>query len=53
MKPPNNMQNIQSNSISQICPINTKRAVYMLNFETLLKLVEITHLIHILETFKA
>ena len=35
MQPPNDMQNMQSNSISQICPINTKRAVYMLNFEKL------------------
>ena len=38
MKPPNDVQNMQSNSISHICPINTKRAaVYMLNFETLLR----------------
>ena len=37
MQPPNDVQNMQSNSISQICPINTKKAVYMLNFEKLLK----------------
>ena len=41
MQPPNNMQNIQSNSISQIRPINTKRAAYMLKFETLLRPVGI------------
>ena len=37
MQPPNDVQNMQSNSISQICPINTKRAIYMLKFETLLR----------------
>ena len=37
MKPPNDVQNMHSNSISQICPINTKRAVYKLNFEKLFK----------------
>ena len=41
MKPPNDVQNMQSNSILQICPINTKRAVYMLNFKTLLRPIEI------------
>ena len=41
MQPPNDVQNMQSNSISQICPINTKKAVYMLNFETLLRPVGI------------
>ena len=41
MKPPNDVQNMQSNSISQICPINTKKAVYMLSFETLFRPVGI------------
>ena len=35
MKPPNDVQNMHSNSISHICPINTKRAVYKPNFENL------------------
>ena len=37
MKPLNDVQNMQSNLISQFCPINSKRAVYMLNFETFLR----------------
>ena len=37
MQPPNDVQNMQSNSISQICPINSKRAVYMLNFKNLFR----------------
>ena len=37
MKPPNDVQNMQSNLISQFYSINSKRAVYMLNFETLVR----------------
>ena len=37
MQPPNDVQNMQSNSISQIYPINTKRAV---SDPTLQKLVK-------------
>ena len=45
MKPSNDVQNMQSNSISQIRPINTKRAVYMLNFEKLLKPVKMEYIL--------